>query len=161
MWYEDPFTRWEIKHGCLICLGSGEASCFSCLIILGHNFLKLWATAKHFWSGCKESAEFHIISRYYWVWMWDMVHFFSSGSWGICVILEHEIGFHPGSLLYGVNGSSWYWLGSMDPNWQLYTVHDLHSCLCGRVSHIEIQLNGIKNAYHGLKKTCEDTNHFW
>ena len=38
-----PSLSEKIQHGCL---NSEQPSCFSCLIILGHNIKKTWATAK-------------------------------------------------------------------------------------------------------------------
>ena len=36
-----------IQHGCLICLGSEQHFCFSCLIKLGQDLRKVWAAAQN------------------------------------------------------------------------------------------------------------------
>ncbi len=101
-----PSLGGKIQHGCLICLGSEEPSCFSCLIILGRNFQKPWATAQNFWSGYKKSAEFHHISQYYWVWTWDVKHFSDQAATWYVWIWNMKIGFQSSHLLHGVKGSS-------------------------------------------------------
>ena len=65
----------KIQHDCLICLGSEQPSCFSCLIILGYKFQKSWATTQNFWSGYKAGAVFHHMSQFYEVWTWDIKNF--------------------------------------------------------------------------------------
>ncbi len=37
----------KIQHGCLICLGSEQPSCFSCLIKLGQELRKFWAAVQN------------------------------------------------------------------------------------------------------------------
>ena len=74
----------EIQHGCLICLGSEQPSSFSCLIILGHNFPNLCATAQNVWSGYKENVEFHVIFQYYGVRSWDMNIFLIRQTKNMC-----------------------------------------------------------------------------
>ena len=70
-----PSLGEKIQYCCLICLDSEQPSCFGCLIILGHNFKKSWATAQNLWSGYEESAEFQHIWQFWGVWTWDMKHF--------------------------------------------------------------------------------------
>ncbi len=77
MVYGSPLLGEKIQHCCLICLGSEQPSWFSWLIILGCNVQIIWVTAL-FFSGYKESAEFHHIFQYYGVWMWDIWVF---GTW--------------------------------------------------------------------------------
>ncbi len=77
-----PSLGEKIQHGCLSCLGSEQPSCFSCLLILGHNFNKIWATAWHLWWDHKERAELYLISQYYGVWMWDSKHFCDQAAKG-------------------------------------------------------------------------------
>ena len=84
-----PLTRWE-NLTCPIWLGSEQPSCFSCLIILGLNFWKIWATAQNVWSGYKQSAEFHLISQYCVILTWDVNHF-SGQAAKEYVILGHGV----------------------------------------------------------------------
>ena len=103
---EDPSIGEDIQRGCLICLHSEQPSCFSCLIILGHKFHKIWVTAQTFWSGYEESTEFHLITQYYGVWIWDVKHFSNQAAKGYVWFWEVKTSFQLGSLLQGVKGSS-------------------------------------------------------
>ncbi len=81
-----PSLGEKIQHGCLICLGSEQPSCFSCLIILGCNFPKIWATAQNFWSGYKKMPNFIILPN---------IMGFEHGAWSIFLIrqLKGYVGF--------------------------------------------------------------------
>ena len=82
----------------------------SFLFWLADNFrMKLpknWATAQGFWSGCKESAEYHLISQYYGVWIWDIKHFSDQEAEGYVWFWQMKISFQSGSLSQGMKGFS-------------------------------------------------------
>ena len=42
-----PSQGEKIQHGCLICLGNEQPSCFSCLIKLGQDLKTFWAAAQY------------------------------------------------------------------------------------------------------------------
>ena len=42
-----PSLGEKIQHGCLICLGSEQHFCFSCLIKLGQDLRKCWAAVQN------------------------------------------------------------------------------------------------------------------
>ena len=94
-----PSLGEKIQHGCLMCLGSEQPSCFRCLIILGCNFQKIRATP--------QNVEFHLISQYYGVRTWDVKHFSDHAAKGYVWLGDVKICFQSGSLLHGVKESSY------------------------------------------------------
>ena len=59
----------------MICFDSEQPPCFSGVIILGCNLIKIWASAQKCWSCYKGSPEFHLLSQYYGVLTSDLKQF--------------------------------------------------------------------------------------
>ena len=85
---------------------SNIASWFSCQIILGCNFQKFLAAVHNIWSDYKESAEIHLVSQYYGVWIWDEKHFSDQAAKEYMWFWDMKISLQSGSLLHGLKGSS-------------------------------------------------------